>query len=149
MNKSIKVYGIKNCDTVKKAIVYLNDCGIDFQFIDFRQNPISQQVLKKMVDSVGWELLINKRSTTYRSLSEEEKSNINYDLVLKSSYIDKAPSTEFRVRKLWLVLVNSNMPNLLMEQNRILNLVVTFLLILRFFSNFIHVDSFGFFKKIF
>ena len=83
MNKSIKVYGIKNCDTVKKAIAYLNDCGIDFQFIDFRQNPISQQVLKKMVDSAGWELLINKRSTTYRSLSEEEKSNINYDLVLK------------------------------------------------------------------
>ena len=91
MSKSIKVYGIKNCDTVKKAIVYLNDCGIDFQFIDFRQNPISQQVLKKMVDSVGWELLINKRSTTYRSLSEEEKSNINYDLVLKLPTLIKRP----------------------------------------------------------
>jgi len=51
MSKSIKVYGIKNCDTVKKAIAYLNDCEIDFQFIDFRQSPISQQVLKKMVDS--------------------------------------------------------------------------------------------------
>ena len=91
MNKSIKVYGIKNCDTVKKAIVYLNDCGIDYQFIDFRHNPISQQVLKKMVDSVGWELLINKRSTTYRSLSEEEKSNINYDLVLKLPTLIKRP----------------------------------------------------------
>jgi len=91
MNKSIKVYGIKNCDTVKKAIVYLNDCGIDFQFIDFRQNPISLQVLKKMVESVGWELLINKRSTTYRSLSEEEKSNINYDLVLKLPTLIKRP----------------------------------------------------------
>ena len=91
MNKSIKVYGIKNCDTVKKAIVYLNDCGIDYQFIDFRHNPISQQVLKKMVDSVGWELLINKRSTTYRSLSEEEKSNINYDLVLSLPTLIKRP----------------------------------------------------------
>ena len=91
MNKSIKVYGIKNCDTVKKAIVYLNDCAIDFQFIDFRQNPISLQVLKKMVESVGWELLINKRSTTYRSLSEEEKSNINYDLVLKLPTLIKRP----------------------------------------------------------
>ena len=91
MNKSIKVYGIKNCDTVKKAIAYLNDCGIDFQFIDFRQNSISQQVLKKMVDSVGWELLINKRSTTYRSLSEEDKSNINYDLVLKLPTLIKRP----------------------------------------------------------
>ena len=91
MNKSIQVYGIKNCDTVKKAIVYLNDCGIDYQFIDFRQNPISQQLLKKMVESVGWELLINKRSTTYRSLSEEEKSNINYDLVLKLPTLIKRP----------------------------------------------------------
>ena len=91
MNKSIKVYGIKNCDTVKKAIVYLNDCGINYQFIDFRQNPISQQLLKKIVKSVGWELLINKRSTTYRSLSEEEKSNINYDLVLSFPTLIKRP----------------------------------------------------------
>ena len=91
MNKSIKVYGIKNCDTVKKALVYLNGCSIDYQFIDFRKNPISQQVLKKMVDSVGWELLINKRSTTYRSLSEEEKSNISYDLVLSLPTLIKRP----------------------------------------------------------
>ena len=91
MNKSIKVYGIKNCDTVKKAIVYLNERDIDYEFVDFRQNPISQQVLKKMVESVGWELLINKRSTTYRSLSEEEKSNINYDLVSKLPTLIKRP----------------------------------------------------------
>ena len=91
MNKSIKVYGIKNCDTVKKAIVYLNERDIDYEFVDFRQNPISQQVLKKMVESVGWELLINKRSTTYRSLSEEEKRNINYDLVLSLPTLIKRP----------------------------------------------------------
>ena len=91
MNKSIQVYGIKNCDTVKKALVYLNDHDVNYQFIDFRQNPISQQVLKKMVDSVGWELLINKRSTTYRSLSEEEKSNISYDLVLRLPTLIKRP----------------------------------------------------------
>jgi len=91
MNKSIQVYGIKNCDTVKKALVYLNDHDVNYQFIDFRQNPISQQVLIKMVESVGWELLINKRSTTYRSLSEEEKSNINYELVLKLPTLIKRP----------------------------------------------------------
>ncbi len=91
MKKSIKFYVIKNCDTVKKAIVYLNERDIDYQFVDFRQNPISQQVLKKMVESVGWELLINKRSTTYRSLSEEEKSNINYDLVLSLPTLIKRP----------------------------------------------------------
>jgi len=91
MNKSILVYGIKNCDTVKKALVYLNDHDINYQFIDFRHNPISQQVLIKMVNSVGWEVLINKRSTTYRSLSEEEKSNIDYDLVLRLPTLIKRP----------------------------------------------------------
>ena len=91
MNKSIQIYGIKNCDTVKKALVYLNDRDVNYQFIDFRKNPISQQVLIKMVESVGWELLINKRSTTYRSLSEEEKSNINYDLVLSLPTLIKRP----------------------------------------------------------
>ena len=91
MNKSIQLYGIKNCDTVKKALVYLNNRDVNYQFIDFRKNPISQQVLIKMVDSVGWELLINKRSTTYRSLSEEEKSNINYELVLKLPTLIKRP----------------------------------------------------------
>ena len=44
-----------------------------------------------MVESVGWELLINKRSSTYRSLSEEEKSNINYDLVLSLPTLIKRP----------------------------------------------------------
>ena len=91
MNKSIQLYGIKNCDKVKKALVYLNDHDVDYKFIDFRKNPISQQVLIKMVESVGWELLINKRSTTYRSLSEEEKSNINYDLVLSLPTLIKRP----------------------------------------------------------
>ena len=91
MNKSIQVYGIKNCDTVKKALVYLNDHDVNYQFIDFRQNPISQQVLIRIVESVGWELLINKRSTTYRSLSEEEKNNINHDLVLRLPTLIKRP----------------------------------------------------------
>ena len=42
MNKYFKFYRIKNCDPVKKAIVYLNDCGTDYQFVDFIRNPISQ-----------------------------------------------------------------------------------------------------------
>jgi len=91
MNKTIQLYGIKNCDTVKKALVYLNNHDVNYQFIDFRKNPISRQVLIKMVESVGWEILINKRSTTYRSLSEEEKSNINYDLVLRLPTLIKRP----------------------------------------------------------
>jgi len=91
MNKSIQVYGIKNCDTVKKALIHLNDREINYEFIDFRKNPISRQVLIKMVNSVGWEVLINKRSTTYRSLSEEEKSNIDYDLVLRLPTLIKRP----------------------------------------------------------
>jgi arsenate reductase len=62
------MYGIKNCDTIKKAQKFLTTQGIDFEFIDFRQDPIDEQTLQSFVDAVGWEKVINKRSTTYQFL---------------------------------------------------------------------------------
>jgi len=87
----IKMYGIKNCDTIKKAQKFLQAQGIDFEFIDFRQNPIDEQTLQSFVDAVGWGALINKRSTTYRSLTDAEKLNINLALTLKNPTLIKRP----------------------------------------------------------
>lgn len=87
----IKMYGIKNCDTIKKAQKFLQAQGIDFEFIDFRQNPIDEQTLQSFVDAVGWDALINKRSTTYRSLTDAEKLNINLALTLKNPTLIKRP----------------------------------------------------------
>ncbi len=87
----IKMYGIKNCDTVKKAQKFLNVQGVDFEFVDFRQTPIDIQTLQSFVDGVGWDKLINKRSTTYRQLSDKEKQNLSLALVLKNPTLIKRP----------------------------------------------------------
>lgn len=87
----IKMYGIKNCDTVKKAQKFLQTQGVDFEFIDFRQNPIDLQTLQSFVDGVGWGKLINKRSTTYRQLGDDEKQNITLALTLKNPTLIKRP----------------------------------------------------------
>ena len=91
MNKDIQLYGISNCNTVRKAIKYLDFNDVRYQFIDYRKNPMSLEKLQVIVSSVGWEGLINRRSMTYRSLSEDQKKNINYDLVLNYPTLIKRP----------------------------------------------------------
>ena len=87
----IKVYGIKNCDTVKKALKYLSSNDVAYEFIDYRVNPISKNEFQNMIKEVGLEVLINKRSTTYRMLTDSEKDNINYELISKYPTLIKRP----------------------------------------------------------
>ena len=87
MNNFVKIYGIKNCDTVKKALNYLIDNDVSYEFIDFRKSPLSS----KEFQTIGSELLINKRSTTYRSLTENQKNKIDYELVMKFPTLIKRP----------------------------------------------------------
>lgn len=87
----IKMYGIKNCDTIKKAQKFLTAQGVDFEFIDFRQTPIDEQTLQSFIDAVGWDKVINKRSTTYRNFTDEEKQNISLSLTLKNPTLIKRP----------------------------------------------------------
>lgn len=91
MTDSLKIYGIKNCDTVKKALKFLSSKSLSHEFIDFRENLISEDLYKTMEKAVGIELLINKRSTTYRSLTDNEKQNIDYELVSKYPTLIKRP----------------------------------------------------------
>ena len=91
MTDSLKIYGIKNCDTVKKALKFLSSQSLPHEFIDFRENLISEDLYKTMEKAVGIELLINKRSTTYRSLTDNEKQNIDYELVSKYPTLIKRP----------------------------------------------------------
>ncbi|MDB3869500.1 arsenate reductase [Candidatus Thioglobus sp.] len=87
----IKMYGIKNCDTVKKARQFLSNNNIEFEFIDFRDQPIDKSILQSFVDAIGWDKLINKRSTTYRNLTDEQKTNITIELTLKNPTLIKRP----------------------------------------------------------
>ena len=91
MTTSLTIYGIKNCDTVKKALKFLSSKSLPHEFIDFRENLISEDLYKTMEQRVGLEMLINKRSSTYRSLTDDEKQNIGYELVSKYPTLIKRP----------------------------------------------------------
>ena len=91
MAGSLTIYGIKNCDTVKKALKFLSSKSLPHEFIDFRENLISEELYKTMEQGVGLEMLINKRSSTYRSLTDDEKQNIGYELVSKYPTLIKSP----------------------------------------------------------
>lgn len=73
----LKVYGIKNCDTVKKACNWLRKNNIDYQLHDFHKDGLSKKTLRQWVENVNWETLLNRRSTTWRKLSDQDKENIN------------------------------------------------------------------------
>ena len=62
------LYGIKNCDTVKKARKWLDENHIDYRFHDFREQGIEQKSVTDWVRALGWEAVVNKRSTTWKQL---------------------------------------------------------------------------------
>ena len=73
---ALTLYGIKNCDTVRKARRYLEDQGIAFRFHDYRADGIDSNRLSAFVDVLGFETLLNKRGTTWRKLPEEVRDTV-------------------------------------------------------------------------
>ena len=68
----IKVYGIKTCDTVRKALKYLKEKGIDYEFVDFKKSPVGCEKIDEWLKKVPMEKLFNKRGTKYRMLKLKE-----------------------------------------------------------------------------
>ena len=73
----IKLYGIPNCDTIKKARKWLKDNGVDYQFHDYKKLGVPEKELKNWVKQVGWETLLNKRGTTWRKLDDNTKNSVD------------------------------------------------------------------------
>ena len=73
----VQIHGIPNCDTIKKARKWLEANGIEYQFHDFRKDGLEKSDLSKWVKQAGWETLLNRRGTTWRKLTEKDKSDIN------------------------------------------------------------------------
>lgn len=71
------LYGIPNCDTIKKARKWLDDHGVDYQFHDYKKEPPAIELLSEWADSVGWQLLLNRRGVTWRRLPDEAKEDID------------------------------------------------------------------------
>lgn len=70
------VYGIKNCDTVKKALTHLESNGLEYEFHDYKKLGIEASKIKEWAKKFPLEKLINKKGPTYRKLSEEDKNNL-------------------------------------------------------------------------
>lgn len=82
MSNTITMYGIKNCDTIKKAQKWLQANEIEFTFHDYRKDGIDLSMLETFAAQLGWENLLNKRGTTYRQLSDEQKADIDQQKAL-------------------------------------------------------------------
>ncbi len=78
-----KMYGIKNCDTIKKARDWLNQHGIAFEFHDYKAEGIDRGTLETWCKEVGWEVLINRAGTTFRKLPEKDKEELNEQRAIK------------------------------------------------------------------
>ncbi|ENM5785074.1 ArsC family reductase [Vibrio metoecus] len=71
------LYGIPNCDTIKKARKWLEQEGVPYQFHDYRKDGITPELVTGFCDQLGWEQVLNKRGTTYSQLSDEQKATLN------------------------------------------------------------------------
>ena len=78
------IYGIKNCDTVKKSLKWLDKNNIEFTFHDFRVDGLTPELLSSFVERSDWNVLLNKRSTTFRNLPAEIKDNLTDDVMFKA-----------------------------------------------------------------
>lgn len=72
----ITVYGIKNCDTVKKALNWLAEHNIEHKLHDYRMDGLNEDFLVKAEQQFGWDNLLNRRSTTWRNLDEQVKKTL-------------------------------------------------------------------------
>ena len=95
----LKVYGIPNCDTVKKAMVWLKNKGIAYEFHDYKKLGISEAKLEEWLTQVPYDKLVNRAGTTFKKLTDEEKAKITDNasaiaLMLEKTSVIKRPIVE-------------------------------------------------------
>lgn len=97
---AITIYGIKSCSTMKKAFTKLEELGVDYQFHDYKKQGIDKQSVQRWVDELGIEKVLNKRGTTWRKLTDEQKAaaDANLDtaieLLVENTSMIKRPIVE-------------------------------------------------------
>lgn len=101
---SYVLYGIKACDTMKKARTWLDEQGIDYRFHDYKTAGIDRGNLQKWCDEHGWETILNRAGTTFRKLEDAQKSDLDQtraiDLMLAQPSMIKRPVLDLGSRTL-------------------------------------------------
>jgi arsenate reductase len=92
------LYGIKNCDTMKKARAWLDAQGVQYDFHDYKVAGIDRARLERWISQVGWETLLNRAGTTFRKLPEAQRQDLNerraIELMLAQPSMIKRPVLE-------------------------------------------------------
>lgn len=98
MEALVTLYGIKSCDTMRKARAWLEEHGITYQFHDYKTQGLDAARLQKWSAQVGWEKLLNKAGTTFKKLPEAEKTDLTaeraYALMVAQPSMVKRPVLE-------------------------------------------------------
>lgn len=101
---SITLYGIKACDTMKKARTWLDERGVDYQFHDYKSLGIDQANLQKWCAEHGWDKVLNRSGTTFRKLDEAQKADLDQDraiaLMLAQPSMIKRPVLDLGTHRL-------------------------------------------------
>ncbi|NVK24467.1 MAG: ArsC family reductase [Gammaproteobacteria bacterium] len=84
------MYGIKNCDTIKKAKKWLEANNVEYNFHDYRTDGIEEHWLTSVVEQLGWENVLNKRGTTYRQLPQDIKDQMHKELAIEQMLLAPA-----------------------------------------------------------
>ena len=83
MTKSVTIYGIKNCDTMKKARTWLDKHGVAYAFHDYKKDGIDKKSLEAWSKQAGWETLLNRAGTTFRKLPDADKNGLDAAKAIK------------------------------------------------------------------
>ena len=73
---SVKVYGIKNCNTMKKTFDFLDEKGVSYEFVDYKKRKPSPELLEGFLAKTSLESLVNKKGTTYRKMDDSQKADL-------------------------------------------------------------------------
>ena len=97
---SITIYGIKSCSTMKKAFTKLDELGVSYDFNDYKKQGIDKESVQRWIDELGIDKVLNKRGTTWRKLTDEQKqaadANVNnaIGLLVENTSMIKRPIVE-------------------------------------------------------
>ena len=83
MSGGVTIYGIKACDTMKKARTWLEQHGVDYSFHDYKAAGIDRAHLEAWIKAVGWEMVLNRAGTTFRKLPEADREGLNEAKAIK------------------------------------------------------------------
>ena len=97
---TITIYGIKSCSTMKKAFTKLDELGVSYEFHDYKKQGVDKEAVQRWVNALGIDKVLNKRGTTWRKLTDEQKSEADasvdaaIELLVENTSMIKRPIVE-------------------------------------------------------